>query len=465
MKSSLGLVSLLMGAASAAPAPLVLRSINASVAPEAPKLPLIPIPNTSRVPTAGRNIAPTSNLNLAWQTPDNASVVAVALNMQHPAVVLEDVDDVTAVDCTGQASVAVTFDNLDAFDEALSSWSGLNDSFVLVTNHLGDCDGELERSFFVADTDTLASYEANLTIIAKAEKKDVYSTAKSTEIDFNNVATPVSDVDKRGISFNKEGLTIAYNYSLPSEQTIVNVNDISVVLHEAQIQNSVTYGGHVKWELFDGVTEFTIDIDKSMFHQANLTFGTNVKVSQTWSWAPEPLTYSVIDVPGILSLGPSAGVSFGGEISASTGGSITGDFTSSMPNGSIHLDFINWDQSTSTGWETDHDASFRTSENVKVTLKPFVDFTVEFACNLFDGLLDLSTGVKAQPSFPFITAATATQDLNATAGTMSMPNSTCANGLSETIQFEFAVSAFATEFVTATLYDYKTDLYKGCIGF
>ncbi|ROV87996.1 hypothetical protein VSDG_09191 [Cytospora chrysosperma] len=403
MKSSLGLVSLLMGAASAAPAPLVLRSINATVAPEAPKLPLIPIPNTSRVPTAGRNIAPTSNLNLAWQTPDNASVVAVALNMQHPAVVLEDVDDVTAVDCTGQASVA-------------------------------------------------------------AEKKDVYSTAKSTEIDFNNVATPVSDVDKRGISFNKEGLTIAYNYSLPSEQTIVNVNDISVVLHEAQIQNSVTYGGHVKWELFDGVTEFTIDIDKSMFHQANLTFGTNVKLSQTWSWAPEPLTYSVIDVPGILSLGPSAGVSFGGEISASTGGSITGDFTSSMPNGSIHLDFINWDQSTSTGWETDHDASFRTSENVKVTLKPFVDFTVEFACNLFDGLLDLSTGVKAQPSFPFITAATATQDLNST-GTMSFPNATCANGLSETIQFEFAVSAFATEFVSATLYDYKTDLYKGCINF
>lgn len=187
MKSSLGLVSLLMGAASAAPAPLVLRSINATVAPEAPKLPLIPIPNTSRVPTAGRNIAPTSNLNLAWQTPDNASVVAVALNMQHPAVVLEDVDDVTAVDCTGQASVAVTFDNLDAFDEALSSWSGLNDSFVLVTNHLGDCDSELERSFFVADTDTLASFEANLTIIAKAEKKDVYSTASKYRTMRNNL--------------------------------------------------------------------------------------------------------------------------------------------------------------------------------------------------------------------------------------------------------------------------------------
>lgn len=201
-----------------------------------------------------------------------------------------------------------------------------------------------------------------------------------------------------------------------------------------------------------------------MFHQANLTFGVNAKLSQTWSWAPEPLTYSVIDVPGILSLGPSAGITFGGEISASAGGSITADFTSSMPNGSIHLDFINWEESTSDGWNTDHEATFDISENVKITLKPFVDFTVEFACNLFDGLLDLSTGVKAEPSFPFITAATATQDLNST-GSMTFPNATCANGLSEVVEFEFAIIAFATEFLSTTLYDYKTDIYKGCINF
>lgn len=139
---------------------------------------LIPVSNADRVHTAGRNIAPAKDLNLAWRTADNASIVAVAMSMQHPAVVLEDIDDVTGVDCTGQASVAVTFRDADAFNEALTSWSGLNDSFVMITNHLGDCDSELERSFFVADTDTLASYETNLTIIAKAEKKDVYSTAR-----------------------------------------------------------------------------------------------------------------------------------------------------------------------------------------------------------------------------------------------------------------------------------------------
>lgn len=276
------------------------------------------------------------------------------------------------------------------------------------------------------------------------------------------MATPTSDIDKRGITLNKEGLTLAYNYSTPSEQTIFSDDHTTIVLHEAQVNNSVTYSGHVKWKLLSGVTEFTIDIDKSMWHHADLTFAVDAKLAQTWSWAPDPLTYSFIDVPGILSLGPSAGISFGGSITAEAGGSVKADFTSSMPNGTIHLDFINWDESTSAGWTAEHDATFNVTEDVKVTLKPFVDFTVEFACNLFDGLIDLSTGVKAEPSFPFITAATATQDFNAT-GAVSYPNTTCANGLSEEVDFEFAVIAFATSWDNTTLYDYKDDIYKGCI--
>lgn len=108
----------------------------------------------------------------------------------------------------------------------------------------------------------------------------------------------------------------------------------------------------------------------------------------------------------------------------------------------------------SSGWETDHDATYNTTEALSLTLKPFVDFTVEFACTLFDGLIDLSTGVKAEPSFPFVTTATTTQ-LNTT-GAVSYPNSTssltCANGLSEDISFKFDIIAFATKWVDITLY-------------
>ncbi|KAK7731535.1 hypothetical protein SLS53_008775 [Cytospora paraplurivora] len=461
MRSLLGIASLVAGAAYAAPAPPVIRSENTTIYLEPAKLPLFPVRNAVQINATGRNIAPTKDLNLAWQTPNNASLVAVTLSMQHPAVVLEDIADVTAVDCTGQAKVAVTFSDTDAFSEALSSWSGLNDSFVLITNHQGDCDTELERSFFIADTDTLTSYESNLTIIAQAEKGNVYRTANSTEINFINTATPASGIETRGINLDKDGLSIAYDYST-SEQTIINNDYVTVVLHEAQVNNSVTYSGHVKWEPLDGVTEFTIDIDKSIWHHANLTFEISSKWTDTLSWAPSPLTYSLIDIPGILSLGPSAGITFGGEIIAEVGGSVNADFTSSIPNGTIHLDFINWDDSTSSGWTTEHEASFIVTEDVQITLRPFIDFTVEFACNLFDGLIDLSTGIKAEPSFPLTTTATATQDFDAS-GNVTFPNTTCANGLSEDVEFEFEIIAFATELLNTTLYDYKADIYSGCL--
>jgi hypothetical protein len=181
MKFSIGLVSLIASIAYAAPSNSALKRRSDAASEQPSKLQLIPVPNENRKAFGvGRNFAPTKNLDLAWKTPDEASIVSVNLLMQHPAVILEDIDDITAVDCMGQSRVAVTFSDKEAFDEALEDWTGLNDSFVMVTNHQGDCDTELERSFFVADTDTLAPFESNLTIIAKAEKSNVYGTAGKT---------------------------------------------------------------------------------------------------------------------------------------------------------------------------------------------------------------------------------------------------------------------------------------------
>ncbi|KAF3760364.1 hypothetical protein M406DRAFT_353885 [Cryphonectria parasitica EP155] len=428
-------------------------------------LPLRPVPNSNNgVQTAGRNVVPKKNLSLAWQTPSNDSAVSVGLTMQNSAVVLEDIDDVSAVDCTGQSSVAVTFNNTEAYTEALSEWSAMNSSFVMITNHLGDCDSELERSFFVTDADALTAFESNLTIIALAEKSDIVGTTSTTEIDFTSGS---KSLDKRGISWNDDGLTIAYTYSIPSEQTIVDTDYVTVVVNEASINNSVQYSGHAKWELFKGVTEFYIDIDKSVYHYADMELTIKDSWSDSWTWSPDALSYSVLDVPGIISLGPSAGISFGASVTAAAAGTVTGEFTSQMPNGTIHMDFKDWDSSYSSGWETEHDATFNVTEDVSITLKPYIDFTVEFACKLFDGLIDLSTGVKAEPSFPFVTTATATQAINATSGSVTYPNTTsstaCANGLSEAISFEFDVTAFATEWIDISLYEYEVSIWDGCL--
>lgn len=140
-------------------------------------------------------------------------------------------------------------------------------------------------------------------------------------------------------------MTIAYNFSIPSDQTIIDTSYVSVVVKEAYVANTVTYSGHAKWELFKGVTEFYLDVNKDINHYADMDITVKAPWSDTWTWAPDALSYSVIDVPGIISLGPSAGVSFGGTISATVAGEITGDFSSTMPNGVIHVDFVDWGSS------------------------------------------------------------------------------------------------------------------------
>lgn len=96
-----------------------------------------------------------------------------------------------------------------------------------------------------------------------------------------------------------------------------------------------------------------------------------------------------------------------------------------------------------------------------------IDFTVEFACKVFGGLIDLSTGIKAEPSFPLVTTVDFTQTVNTTSGNVTHPNSTalfsCANGLSEDLDFQFDVIAFATQWLDITLYEYKVDIWSGCI--
>lgn len=193
LKYTVGILSLLAATAHAAPRTRDCHSgakhnssastsaVTSNVAASSPgKIQLVPVSNTNKVYTASRNAVPKKNLSLSWQTPNSDGLVSVGLTMQNTAVALEDVDDVIAVDCSGNSSVAVTFNNTEAFNDALTQWSGLNDSFVMITNHLGDCDSELERSFFVADSDTLGSFENNLTIIARAEKSDLVNTASKT---------------------------------------------------------------------------------------------------------------------------------------------------------------------------------------------------------------------------------------------------------------------------------------------
>jgi hypothetical protein len=122
------------------------------------------------------HIHPSSNIPLHYAsntTTSGNSNINVTHSMRYPAVLLEQIAAVSNVNCSAD-SVAVTFNITSVFEAAQLSWSG-EGTFVLVTNHLGDCDVELERGMFLVKT--LSWNNESLVAIASSELSNVSSVA------------------------------------------------------------------------------------------------------------------------------------------------------------------------------------------------------------------------------------------------------------------------------------------------
>lgn len=165
-------VSWLAVMASTAAGGSVLRAADtSSIAPTA-NTTLSPVPNQNATGST-----PSTSVQLNWGTNDTtAAIVQVSLAMNYSSVVLEDIPDVSSVDCD-DTSVSVTFSTQNEFDAMQTSWSALADHFVMITNHVGDCDAEFERGFFLADVETLSFDSNSLTVRASVEKTDISSTS------------------------------------------------------------------------------------------------------------------------------------------------------------------------------------------------------------------------------------------------------------------------------------------------
>lgn len=136
---------------------------------------LVPLSRTAA--TTVEEASPSRNITLNWESLNSTQMVTVALAMNYSTIVLEELAAVSFVDCS-ETSVAITFNETDEFTSAQTNWAALEDSFVLITNHVGDCDAEFERGFFLADTESMVFHESNLTAVVSAEKTNVTQTAR-----------------------------------------------------------------------------------------------------------------------------------------------------------------------------------------------------------------------------------------------------------------------------------------------
>jgi hypothetical protein len=99
--------------------------------------------------------------------------VNVSHTMKYPTVLLEQIASIINVDCSAD-SVAMTFNNSEIFAATQAAWIA-DGTVVFITNHLGDCDPELERGFFLSSS--LSFDNATLIATASSAKANISSTA------------------------------------------------------------------------------------------------------------------------------------------------------------------------------------------------------------------------------------------------------------------------------------------------
>jgi hypothetical protein len=118
------------------------------------------------------NVVPATTVELFYSPKpeeDKPGSINMTLAMNNPAVVLEYVEAISQVVCDDDM-LKVTFDNSQAFDKAVSTWGEEAEAgFILITNHMGNCDVEFERGFFIANGLTSDALKKEITVTAQKE--------------------------------------------------------------------------------------------------------------------------------------------------------------------------------------------------------------------------------------------------------------------------------------------------------
>jgi hypothetical protein len=278
---------------------------------------------------------------------------------------------------------------------------------------------------------------------------------------------PIQQVEKkREVYFDKDGITIKSKLVLPADTTIFSYAPyVNLEADEATLETTATFSGYMRYNVLTAtLEELYFDVDNKIDLALGLTLDVTAPYTQTFKYSPGDLTYSFVNVPGIINIGPALGFAIGVELAASAAVTLTTGITVGVEKGNIHLDLVNAAKTSASGWDNpSFTASANISEKAAIGVNPFIDVSVELSFDLLGGLLDLSSGIKAQPKFNNNFILTAQQDVDPSGG-VSQPigDGTCLQGLEIKSDFVFSVIAFVTQFWSETLYSVTVPIADQC---
>ncbi|RHZ67314.1 uncharacterized protein CDV56_105117 [Aspergillus thermomutatus] len=408
-------------------------------------------PTILRRDTTAASIEPASAISLYYQAINSSSIGAfVQADLQLPSIVLEDVNDLSSVTCSAE-SVTVTFNSTATFDQAYSSWprSGL----LLVTNHLGNCDAEAERGIYHAAS--LLFNRSTLTITASTSKTSLQQQAKNVTIAFGQPAP----------TQRKRELTTSVDLAWSGD--LIRTPALTIHANEATLDASVTIDGIIQYNI-ETQSAISLGIDLAFAMDSALSIsasaaGSFLRNAYTYKWnAVEAAGFSI---PGILTVGPVLDLNVGVDMGMNGTADAVSNMTMSS-NGLFHLDLLNMTESSVRGFSPTATATARLSALADAQMDPFVGAEVGVTVNLFEGLLDLSSGLQARATVVNVFSVDADMVGDNGDVTLVPGDGDCDNGYWFTSDFWFNVTATMTALYTADLYHVDMPMYQtSCILF
>ncbi|KAI0602115.1 hypothetical protein F4775DRAFT_603714 [Biscogniauxia sp. FL1348] len=459
---------------------LTFLALMASGVASMPAPELIPVraPNVDKAGLV--NIAPSNILSMHYGL-NNSQLANVTLHLDHPGIMLEEIDKVSKVEC-GNDSIAITFTSPQAFEMTKEEWPGKGE-LVFITNHQGDCDLENERGIFLAND--IEWKNSTMQVMANAERKDVHSAASALEVDFSHLAA--KHPNKRDITFQKDGLNMAGDVSLPHDMKIFSVDPVfTATATKADLSDNITFSGYMKYHIHNNYLEsMYFDFDAALMADLGFNFDFTAPFSRNLTFSPDALQLSTINIPKILQLGPSLRWAIGVEVGTSMSLSVGTNVWAQIPHGQLHLDLVDNTQTHAEGWTPDHNLTLGdVSRTVTLSASPLVDFSAELAVRVLGGKLDLSAGFRAETKYVNELSFTRVmvipidgeepESADGQNTTTTTTNTTtiqrrdapegmdCASGVEHHTAVDFSVTAFLTEKWEKELFSYETAVEDTC---
>ncbi|KAI8963189.1 hypothetical protein F5Y11DRAFT_320138 [Daldinia sp. FL1419] len=413
------------------------------------------------------NMMPRQNVSLYYTLADSTdplNSVNIDLQAKQPVVLLESMGSVRAVTCTSNL-VTVTFNGTVAYERAQQIWP-MYDIFYLVTNSTEGCDVKGERGIY--EVRNLIWQDDLVTVSARTSKKNFADAVNAMHVTLSQVQSSMQN-NSGNITFDEPGINVASNFSLPPDMEIFSEAPyFTATAKDGYLSDAAIIRGYFSYDVPSAtLQDLWFDIDAAFIGDLSVTFNITAPLNNNnYLFTPGQFFPSTINVPNAFSLKPTLRWAVGADVGSVGAIYHNSNITTEINDGHAHIDFVNANHSHAVGWSPRLASAVETGEAATGHASPFIDFTIELALDVMDGLYNTTGGITARPQFVNELNVAQSQTRVRKANHMVWPrNVTCTNGFELRSAFNFTVSAYVEGLWEKTLYNTTVPIADECYRF